>query len=350
MDKILSVIVPAYNMEKYLDRCLSSLILDHDRMKLLEVIVVNDGSTDKSSYIAHGYQHSYQQTYVVIDKDNGNYGSCINAALKVATGMYIKILDADDFFDTAGLSTLIDALVRDEGQSDMVMTNVRYVDESGCKCGDLSYNVSAGRIFTIENIDDDTVKKLHMHSLTYKLSVLEKLNYHQTEGISYTDLEWTYYPVAAVDYVMYINSVVYVYNTSREGQTTSVAKHCRDMWMETGIIERMLENYCYSNCYDNTAQHIYMSQKLYYYVEQIYNYYLLSYPRYLSQKDLREFDKSVRNCPDIYSLIKNTRTYIHRLGNVDYVAKWQERQSRWSFFFLFHDLQESASRLYHKMF
>ena len=78
MEKILTVVVPTYNMEQYLDRCLTSLIIDDDKMALLEVLVVNDGSKDRSSEIAHSYEARYPDTFRVIDKENGNYGSCIN--------------------------------------------------------------------------------------------------------------------------------------------------------------------------------------------------------------------------------------------------------------------------------
>lgn len=88
-------------MEKYLRRCLDSLIIDEDGMKQLEVLVINDGSKDSSSQIAHEYQDKYPDTFRVIDKENGNYGSCINRGLKEATGKYVKVLDADDWFDTA---------------------------------------------------------------------------------------------------------------------------------------------------------------------------------------------------------------------------------------------------------
>ena len=100
MNKILTIIIPTYNMEKYLRRCLDSLIIDEEGMKQLEVLVINDGSKDSSSQIAHEYQDKYPDTYRVIDKENGNYGSCINRGLKEATGKYVKVLDADDWFDT----------------------------------------------------------------------------------------------------------------------------------------------------------------------------------------------------------------------------------------------------------
>ena len=90
MNKILTIIIPTYNMEKYLRRCLDSLIIDEEGMKQLEVLVFNDGSKDSSSQIAHEYQDKYPDTYRVIDKNNGNYGSCINIGLKEAKGKYVK--------------------------------------------------------------------------------------------------------------------------------------------------------------------------------------------------------------------------------------------------------------------
>ena len=99
MDKILTLIIPTYNMELYLRYCLDSLLVD-EGMDALEVLVVNDGSRDCSLEIAREYEHKYPQTFKVIDKENGNYGSCVNRGLKEATGKYVKVLDADDSFDT----------------------------------------------------------------------------------------------------------------------------------------------------------------------------------------------------------------------------------------------------------
>ena len=94
MEKILTIVIPTYNMQDYLHRCLDSLIVPEEQMKHLEVLVVNDGSKDNSSAIAHEYQNKYPDTFRVIDKDNGHYGSCVNAALKIATGKYFRLVDA----------------------------------------------------------------------------------------------------------------------------------------------------------------------------------------------------------------------------------------------------------------
>ena len=99
-DKILSIVIPTYNMEKYLDKCLTSLIISDKKLfESLEVLVVIDGAKDRSSEIAHNYQEKYPNVIRVIDKENGNYGSCVNRGLLEAVGKYFLVLDADDSFD-----------------------------------------------------------------------------------------------------------------------------------------------------------------------------------------------------------------------------------------------------------
>ena len=88
--KILTIVVPSFNMEALLRKGLQSLLIEKNPQRL-EVIVVNDGSTDKSSEIAHTFQTEFPNVFKVIDKTNGNYGSCINAGLKSVCGKYVKI-------------------------------------------------------------------------------------------------------------------------------------------------------------------------------------------------------------------------------------------------------------------
>ena len=110
MSKVLSVCVPSYNMEKYLNRCIDSFLVP-EVLDRLELIIVNDGSTDKTLSIANDYKARYPQTIVVIDKPNGHYGSCVNASLKVATGKYFRIVDADDWVDSKAMVEFVHALI-----------------------------------------------------------------------------------------------------------------------------------------------------------------------------------------------------------------------------------------------
>ena len=124
MQKRLSIIVPTYNMEAYLERCVES-VLRTPSLAAVEVVIVNDGSRDGSLRIARELSDRYTSTVRVIDKPNGNYGSTINAALPVVRGEYVKILDADDMFDGGSLVELLDVLKRLSGV-DMVVTPHSY--------------------------------------------------------------------------------------------------------------------------------------------------------------------------------------------------------------------------------
>ena len=105
MEKILSIIIPVYNVEQYLDKCLSS-VLNINQREEIEVLAINDGSTDGSLEILKKFQKEYPSVLQVIDKQNGGHGSAWNEGLKLATGKYIKFLDSDDWFSN------LDRLIR----------------------------------------------------------------------------------------------------------------------------------------------------------------------------------------------------------------------------------------------
>ena len=108
--KLLSIVIPTYNMEKYLSRCLLSIISVNEDRDDLEVLVVNDGSKDNSLSIANDFQNKYPNIIRVIDKENGNYGSCVNRGIKEASGKYFRILDADDTFSENAVCELLKVL------------------------------------------------------------------------------------------------------------------------------------------------------------------------------------------------------------------------------------------------
>lgn len=223
-NKLLSVIIPTYNMESYLHRCLDSLLVtDEEKFKSLEVLVVNDGSKDSSSQIGHEYQNQYPDVFRVIDKDNGNYGSCINAGLKVATGKYVKILDADDYFDRVQFSEYLQQL---EGiETDLVLTNIREVSDSNTLSETTMPQGMTGVAHRLETLsfEDERLRPLvAMHSVTMKREVLQKNGYVQHEGMSYTDTEWTFACFAHSSTVQFIDVCLYQYYLGREGQTMAI--------------------------------------------------------------------------------------------------------------------------------
>ena len=105
-EKVLSVVIPAYNAEKYIRTALDSFCID-EFMDDFEVIVVNDGSTDKTGAVAQEYCVSFPGTFRLISKTNGGHGSGINCGIKLARGRFFKVVDADDWVDKKAFANLI---------------------------------------------------------------------------------------------------------------------------------------------------------------------------------------------------------------------------------------------------
>lgn len=317
-NKILTVIVPTYNMEKLLDNCLTSLILDPVHANLIEAIVVNDGSKDRSVDIARVYESKYPYTFKVIDKENGNYGSCINAGLKLATGKYVKVLDADDTFENANLPEYIDYLV--DSTSDMVISAARSVFDDG-STHDLFFDLPSAS-FNLDELTDDVTHKLFHHVLTFRKSMLDGW-YRQTEGISYTDLEWAYLPTFNVQTVAYFPRVLYNYTIGRPGQTVSAASRAKSMWMEVKVVKRLIDEYNLREG-GNTA---FATKRLSFFIEQVYNYYLISFRGGLDIAQLEDFDTFLASSSDvIYRQMDNCT--IRKYGwRYFFIRDWREKRS-----------------------
>lgn len=224
MQKLLTIVIPTYNMQDYLHRCLYSLVLEDEQlMSQLEVLVINDGSKDRSSEIGHEYEAKYPDVIRVIDKENGNYGSCVNRALAEATGKYFRMLDADDWCDTSALNQWVEYLKA--CNADMVLTVAEDRDESGNLIQRLAAPraVQEEKVYTADEFDGIKLgytKLFCSHIVTYKTSILREIGLQLQHGISYTDNEYVFFPLDHVQTIIYYNLPVYQYFVGREGQTT----------------------------------------------------------------------------------------------------------------------------------
>ena len=102
--KHLTITVPCFNSEDYLERCVDSLVIGG---KNVEIIIVNDGSTDRTGEIADRYARQYPDIVTVVHKENGGHGSGVNTGLALATGMYFKVVDSDDWLEENAYRTLL---------------------------------------------------------------------------------------------------------------------------------------------------------------------------------------------------------------------------------------------------
>lgn len=299
--KLLSIIVPTYNMEHYLRMCLDSLLVSDENMALLEVLIINDGSNDASSVIGHSYESDHPQTFRVIDKENGNYGSCINRGLKEARGKYVRILDADDYYQTSNLNQFISML--NDTDADLVLSDMVsvYADDK-----EIRHSFGFGIDVRYDNRllgQDEFMNKMEMHHITYKKTVLDEVGYTQTEGISYTDQEWTFYPMIGVRSIAYFPETIYEYMLGREGQTMSIDVELERVGQKIIIAERMMA-FMKDWRSDNSALENYLKCRLRRFLRLIYKQILLyqTDEQYLSHKDeLVTFDQKVRNeLPPLY--------------------------------------------------
>ena len=326
MAKILTVVVPTYNMEQYLDECLHSLITEKSD-ELLEVIIVNDGSTDRSSQIAHTFSDRYPQTFRVIDKPNGHYGSCVNAGLSVATGKYIKVLDADDKFNTADLNDYLSYLTTCD--SDMVITDWC---KATIKCKPYRYRTYPeyhGKTFKIEELaPQGKFRGVMMHAITYRTQMLRDIDYHQPEGVCYTDDVWRFTPLSAVRTVSFADKNIYCYRTGREGQSMDhsvmmrnarhylvVANHKLDIWEQVKdkvspeVHAQMARQLVYNEGYTLKFGLIYNS---------------------LPNDELIQLDDRVKSlCPEIYDDVAKCSKFT--FSSYNYIAAWRKDRLNYKF-------------------
>lgn len=292
MQKLLSIIIPTYNMEALLDQCLTSLILDTKELReKLDVIVVIDGATDCSSEIAHKYADNYPEMFSVIDKENGNYGSCINAALPYVKGKYVRILDADDSCNLKELPGYLDMLRN--LNVELVLTDFETINPQGVILAVNRLPVCKRQIMSFQKIPVDYF--IMMHSVAYRSDVFSHINYCQTEGVSYTDAEWVFHPMSEVHNVFYYDKVLYRYLLGREGQTVEpsiVVKKLSDV--EKGIWNQLK---IYKQLSPENAAYKYLTCGLYRRIKRLYVDGLDK----LATIDLVSFDKRLKfEYPEVY--------------------------------------------------
>jgi glycosyltransferase involved in cell wall biosynthesis len=243
---LLTIVVPAYNMEKYLHRCLDSLIAD-SVMNRVQVLIVNDGSRDKTSEIAHEYEVKYPNYIHVVDKQNGNYGSCMNVGLSLAQGKYFRSLDADDWFEKSNYVKFVEELEKTDADMLLGERYVFYEDTNQMRHVGFSSDV------TIFNEDLTMSKSVcafqsfyHLSmvwGLTYKTSIVRESGLKWDEGVFYTDNEFDFWPLKLVKTIRFIPIPVYVYLFGREGQSVDPMVKKRNMKSYQIVANSMIDEF-----------------------------------------------------------------------------------------------------------
>ena len=243
MSKLLTVGIPAYNIEDYLPQCLDSVLLP-ELLNELEVLVINDGSTDRTEEIALTYQNKYPDTVRVITKENGGWGSGVNLAMSEAKGEFFKNLDSDDWFEAEGFRALVKNM-KENPADIMVSPGIEYSMKDG-KCRPMQFPSSyvAGEVMSFPEMCEKLNYLFRMQCLAFRTSQIRKNNVRLDECY-YSDLELIAFPLVGAETVFIQEEPVYMYRLGRDGQSmsfSSMAKHMDDIRLVT-------ENICkwYSN-------------------------------------------------------------------------------------------------------
>lgn len=175
-----SVIVPIYNVEKYLGDCLESLL--HQTLKNIEVLLVNDGTKDNSGIIAKKYADKYPQLFKYLEKENGGLSDARNFAIPYAKGKYLAFVDSDDYVAAAMFEKLYN--LAEANNADMVDCEFEYVYEESGKHKRVSFPTYKSKYDCLINGYPNAWNKL------YKVEWFNKLNVQFPKGLWHEDIEF----------------------------------------------------------------------------------------------------------------------------------------------------------------
>ena len=328
--KILSIIIPSYDMEAYLQKCLGSLVIDDgELLQKLDVIVVNDGSKDRTSEIAHEFEAKYRGVFRVIDKVNGHYGSCINAGLAVATGTFIKVLDADDYYLTGNFKEYLALVEAERGKgedcADLILNEWEEDTGTGGRLYHVSFAYLKERSCSVADIEFCNGHRLEMFAVAYRTEILRRIGYRQPEGIAHTDKLWINLPMSLVRRLAVFDKVVYHYYVGRPGNTCNAEEYHRTYHVQMDIVTRMISQYNDVKGTLNEQNDIFFRNHLLYRAIQAYDVHLLGRSPLLRKGTLKELDNFIReNARWLYDEL-DEKTLSPNL-RYHYIRDWRRKQ------------------------
>lgn len=244
--ELISVVVPVYNVEKYLNRCIESIV--NQTYKNLEIILVDDGSTDSSQMICDEWAEK-DKRIKVIHKKNGGLSSARNAGLKVLTGKYVCFIDSDDYIEINALELMLKSIISDD--YDVCICNTNLVDND--------YNIISKENYKSSIISGDDIIKSFLtgkvfESISacdklYKVSVIKNndITFNEKEKWG-EDFPFNYLYFQHVKKLISIDDRLYNYLIKRNGSITDGITYGKVMRWENNYKPVLLNE---KNNYDN---------------------------------------------------------------------------------------------------
>lgn len=244
--KLLTVTIPCYNSQEYMAHAIESALAGGDDM---EILIVDDGSSDNTLAIAQEYEKKYPAIVRAIHKENGGHGSAVNTGIANATGKFFKVLDSDDWFDVDSLKKiihLIKYIAKDSIPLDLIISNYVYEKPSMNKQKSMNYR-SAFPPNKFVTWDDAKYFKitnnLLMHSLMYRTELLRDCKLQLPEHTFYVDNIFAFVPLPYVKRIYYLNVDLYRYYIGRDDQSVNEAVMTKRIDQQIKITKLMIDSF-----------------------------------------------------------------------------------------------------------
>ena len=223
--KLLSIAIPCYNSEKYMRKCIDSLLIGGEDV---EILIIDDGSTkDRTAEIADEYEAQFPTIVRAIHEENGGHGSAVNTGIANATGLYFKVVDSDDWVKQDAYFKILDTLreLAGGGQAlDMLISNYVYEKEGERRKKVIQYRhiLPVEKMFTWT--DCHHFLKGHyilMHSVIFRTRLLQECGLKLPEHTFYVDNLVAFIPLPYVKTMYYLDVNFYRYFIGRADQSVN---------------------------------------------------------------------------------------------------------------------------------
>lgn len=222
--KLLSIAIPCYNSQDYMENCIESLLIGGEDV---EILIVDDGSKDATAEIADRYAEKYPTIIRAVHQENGGHGAAVNAGIANATGLYFKVVDSDDWVDEDSYRKILAKLTELSGGEqvlDMMISNFVYEKQGAKHKKVMKYTkeLPEGRLFTWDDVSHIVKGRyILMHSVIYRTKLLRECGLELPKHTFYVDNIFVYKPLPHVKTMYYLNVDFYRYFIGREDQSVN---------------------------------------------------------------------------------------------------------------------------------
>lgn len=241
--KLLTLVVPSYNVEGCLRRCVERMVSAGPEV---DVLIVDDGSTDGTPALADALASEHPDIVRVIHQENGGHGEGLNQGIRSARGVYLKSVDADDRIDPASLIAMLDLLrahAAPDTWADLVINDYVYDHPDRESVFQVRYN----HVFHLDRVDTwETChafpiwKQFMIHSMCYRVALLREHAYELPKHTFYEDNLYIYQPLPWVQTILYLPHPLYGYTVAQENQSVSEKNLLLRMDQNTRMVTRMI--------------------------------------------------------------------------------------------------------------